>query len=131
MDGMTCRTQPKSFLPMMPNLAELLPEIVTLAERAATVILDHYHGDVDVRTKADASPVTAADEAAEAVILEGLAALTPDIPVVAEEKVAAGDVPDVANVPFWLVDPLDGTKEFISRFERVRFDIFSFRDLQC
>ena len=99
---------------MMPNPAELLPEVVALADRAAAVILDHYHGDVDVRTKADASPVTAADEAGEAVILEGLAALTPDIPVVAEEKVAAGDVPDVAGTPFWLVDPLDGTKEFIS-----------------
>ncbi len=103
------------FFPMMPNLAELLPEIVTLADRAGAVILDHYHGDAEVRIKADASPVTAADEAGEAVILEGLVALTPDIPVVAEEKVAAGGAPDVANTPFWLVDPLDGTKEFISK----------------
>ncbi|MEZ5930510.1 MAG: 3'(2'),5'-bisphosphate nucleotidase CysQ [Alphaproteobacteria bacterium] len=93
----------------------LLPEIVTLADRAGAVIMRHYRGEIEVRTKADASPVTAADEAGEAVILAGLERLTPDIPVVAEEKVAAGDVPELDDGPFWLVDPLDGTKEFISR----------------
>ena len=77
----------------------LLPEIVKLAERAAAVILDHYRGDAAVRIKADASPVTAADEAAEAVILAGLAALTPDIPVVAEETVAAGRIPAAGRRP--------------------------------
>jgi 3'(2'), 5'-bisphosphate nucleotidase len=93
----------------------LLPEIVSLADRAGAVILEHYHGDVAVRAKADASPVTAADEAAEAVILARLAELTPKIPVVAEETVAAGHVPELDDGPFWLVDPLDGTKEFLSR----------------
>jgi 3'(2'), 5'-bisphosphate nucleotidase len=100
---------------MMPDAARLLPAIVKLAERAAAVILEHYAGDAAVRRKADASPVTAADEAAEAVILAGLAQLTPDIPVVAEETVAAGHVPALDSGPFWLVDPLDGTKEFISK----------------
>jgi len=95
--------------------ARLLPEIVALAERAGQVILEHYREGVAVRAKADASPVTAADEAAEAVILAGLAELTPDIPVVAEETVAAGHVPALDAGPFWLVDPLDGTKEFISK----------------
>jgi 3'(2'), 5'-bisphosphate nucleotidase len=99
----------------MPDAERLLPEIVKLAGKAAAVILRHYQGDATVRRKADASPVTAADEAAEAVILAGLAELTPDIPVVAEETVAAGHVPSVDSGPFWLVDPLDGTKEFISR----------------
>jgi 3'(2'), 5'-bisphosphate nucleotidase len=99
----------------MPDLDRLLPEIVALADRAGAVILEHYHGDVAVRAKADASPVTAADEAAEAVILARLAELTPDIPAVAEETVAAGHVPAIAEGPFWLVDPLDGTKEFLSR----------------
>jgi 3'(2'), 5'-bisphosphate nucleotidase len=99
----------------MPDLDRLLPEIVALADRAGAVILEHYQGDVAVRAKADASPVTAADEAAEAVILRRLAELTPDIPVVAEETVASGHVPDVDDRPFWLVDPLDGTKEFLSR----------------
>jgi 3'(2'), 5'-bisphosphate nucleotidase len=99
----------------MPNLDRVLPAIVALADRAGAVILEHYQGDVAVRAKADASPVTAADEAAEAVILAGLAELTPQIPVVAEETVAAGHVPEIGDGPFWLVDPLDGTKEFLSR----------------
>jgi 3'(2'), 5'-bisphosphate nucleotidase len=99
----------------MADLDRLLPEIVALAERAGAVILEHYHGGVAVRAKADASPVTAADEAAEAVILARLAELTPEIPVVAEETVAAGHVPEIGDDPFWLVDPLDGTKEFLSR----------------
>jgi 3'(2'), 5'-bisphosphate nucleotidase len=100
----------------MPDLEGLLPEIVALADRAGAVILEHYRDDdVVVRAKADASPVTAADEAAEAVILARLAELTPGIPVVAEETVCAGRVPKIDDRPFWLVDPLDGTKEFLSR----------------
>jgi len=100
---------------MLPEAERLLPEIVKLAERAAAVILEHYRGDTTVQIKADSSPVTAADEAAEEVILAGLAELTPTIPVVAEEMVSAGCVPDLDGGPFWLVDPLDGTKEFISK----------------
>jgi 3'(2'), 5'-bisphosphate nucleotidase len=99
----------------MVELDRLLPEIVALADRAGAVILGHYLGEVTVRAKVDASPVTAADEAAEAVILARLAELTPDIPAVAEETVASGHVPDLKDRPFWLVDPLDGTKEFLSR----------------
>ena len=99
----------------MREFDRLLPEIVALADRAGMVILEHYQGDVAVRAKADASPVTAADEAAEAVILARLAELTPEIPVIAEERVASGHVPDVDAGAFWLVDPLDGTKEFINR----------------
>ena len=99
----------------MRDFDRLLPEIVALADRAGMVILDHYQGDVAVRAKADASPVTAADEAAEAVILARLAELTPELPVIAEERVASGHVPDVDAGAFWLVDPLDGTKEFVNR----------------
>jgi 3'(2'), 5'-bisphosphate nucleotidase len=97
------------------DLARLLPDIVALAERAGALILEHYREGVAVRAKADASPVTVADEAAEALILEGLAGLTPEVPVVAEETVAAGHVPELGDGRFWLVDPLDGTKEFLSR----------------
>ena len=93
----------------------LLPEIVALAERAGAVILEHYREGIEVRAKADASPVTIADEAAEAVILARLAELSPEIPVVAEETVAGGHVPELGDGRFWLVDPLDGTKEFVSR----------------
>jgi 3'(2'), 5'-bisphosphate nucleotidase len=97
------------------DTSRLLPEIVALAERAGALILEHYRGDVAVRAKADASPVTVADEAAEALIVEGLARLTPATLVVAEETVAGGHVPELDERPFWLVDPLDGTKEFLSR----------------
>lgn len=65
-----------------------------------------------VERKADESPVTEADRAAEAILLAALARLAPDVPVVAEEEVAAGRVPDVGRA-FFLVDPLDGTREFV------------------
>jgi 3'(2'), 5'-bisphosphate nucleotidase len=74
-----------------------------------------YAGDLGERTKADKSPVTDADHAAEEIIVRGLRALTPETPVVAEEEMAAGRVPKLNGGPFWLVDPLDGTKEFIKR----------------
>lgn len=86
-----------------------------LAERAGKEILVVYHGEFEVRSKADASPVTDADERAERVILDGLARLAPGTPVVAEESFAAGRIPQVGDGPFMLVDPLDGTKEFVSR----------------
>jgi len=96
------------------SVIELLESVVRIARRAGDVILDIYRGDCTVMGKSDGSPVTEADQLAEAVILAELRSLTPDIPVVAEEAVAAGDVPSVSD-RFWLVDPLDGTKEFISR----------------
>lgn len=97
--------------------AELLESITKVARDAGDLILEVYATDFAVRGKEDASPVTEADERAEALILKALAALAPGIPVVAEESVAAGRVPDIGSPSgrFWLVDPLDGTKEFISR----------------
>lgn len=95
--------------------ALLLPKVLEIAERAGVVIMQHYEAGTTVTTKADSSPVTAADEAGEAIILAALRELTPSIPIVAEEAVAAGQIPDVGDAPFWLVDPLDGTKEFISK----------------
>ncbi len=88
-----------------------------IAERAGQVIMAHYAEgvDIEVRAKDDASPVTAADEAAEVFILQALETLTPEIPVVAEEAMAAGTRPDISGGLFWLVDPLDGTKEFLAR----------------
>ena len=94
---------------------EILPEIRRLAEAAGRETLRIYEGEADVSLKQDGSPVTAADAAAEAVILPALRALTPDIPVVSEEEAAAGLAPETVGRRFWLVDPLDGTKEFIKR----------------
>ena len=94
---------------------QLVASLCDLAESAGREILSVYGTDVAIRTKADATPVTEADERAERAILAGLARIVPDIPVVAEESVAEGRVPDIAGRAFLLVDPLDGTKEFISR----------------
>lgn len=94
--------------------SSLLEQLVPLARAAGELILEVYATDFAVRGKADGSPLTEADEKAEAVILRGLAQLTPDIPVVAEEAAAAGHVGAAGEV-FWLVDPLDGTREFVDR----------------
>jgi 3'(2'), 5'-bisphosphate nucleotidase len=99
----------------LPSHAALRLACTDLAREAAREIMRIYAGDHGVRDKADSSPVTDADHAAEAVIVAGLRALTPDVPVVAEEEMAAGRVPEIGDGPFWLVDPLDGTKEFIKR----------------
>ncbi|MBD5801165.1 3'(2'),5'-bisphosphate nucleotidase CysQ [Azoarcus sp. Aa7] len=97
-----------------PPLCDLLERLLPIAREAGEVVMSVYATDFSVRGKDDTSPVTEADERAEAVILAGLAALTPDVPAVAEEAVAAGRVPTI-GARFWLVDPLDGTKEFIKR----------------
>jgi 3'(2'), 5'-bisphosphate nucleotidase len=102
-------------MPLPPlNFALLLDDLVPLIREAGAVVMEIYATDFDVTKKGDESPVTAADERAERVILAGLARIAPGVPVVAEEEVAAGRVPAVGE-RFWLVDPLDGTKEFISR----------------
>lgn len=93
-------------------MLDILEKIALDAGRA---ILDVYAAGPNVVLKNDSSPVTEADERAEAIILSGLSAAFPDIPVVAEEAAAAGRIPAVEGRSFFLVDPLDGTKEFINR----------------
>lgn len=99
----------------LSDLASLAEALGETARRAGAAIMDIYHSDFAVQTKDDKSPVTAADAAGEKIILADLARLTPDVPVVAEESAAEGKIPAIGNGPFWLVDPLDGTKEFIKR----------------
>ena len=99
----------------LPSRSTLLQACTDFADEAAVEIMRIYAGDLGTRTKADSSPVTDADQAAEAIILRGLRALTPGTPIVAEEEMAGGHVPVLDGGPFWLVDPLDGTKEFIKR----------------
>jgi 3'(2'), 5'-bisphosphate nucleotidase len=97
-----------------PDLAQLLPPVLHLARAAGAGILTHYTPEIAVRRKEDASPVTAADEDAEELILAGLRQLTPDIPIISEEAFARGEIPAIVPPIFWLVDPLDGTKEFLN-----------------
>ncbi|MFT8243136.1 3'(2'),5'-bisphosphate nucleotidase CysQ [Roseomonas sp. BN140053] len=93
------------------NDEELLELAARLARTAAAAIEAVRAAGFAVERKSDASPVTEADRVAEAIITEGLRAATPDIPVIAEEEVAAGVVTALAD-RYWLVDPLDGTREF-------------------
>jgi len=96
------------------DLQSLLQPVIHAVRRAGEAVMRVYAADFAVRGKADASPVTDADDAAEALIVPALQALAPQVPVVAEEALAAGRCPAVGD-RFWLVDPLDGTREFVQR----------------
>ena len=91
-----------------------LPQLVDIALHAGRTIMDVYDTEFVAGEKADGSAITEADDAAERVILAGLKALAPDIPVLAEEAAARGDIPELGE-RFFLVDPLDGTREFVNR----------------
>ncbi|WP_137387598.1 3'(2'),5'-bisphosphate nucleotidase CysQ [Rhodoligotrophos defluvii] len=96
-----------------PRDLPLFAQLVPLALEAGRAIMAIYQAGLEVSVKADQSPVTEADETAERIILAGLAETLPGLPVIAEEAMAAGHCPDTGD-RFILVDPLDGTKEFIS-----------------
>lgn len=98
----------------LPAVPELLWAVETIARQAGAVVMEVYASAFVVSGKADTSPVTEADLRAEALIVPALKALLPGTPVVAEEAVSRGEVPAAAP-RFWLVDPLDGTREFVAR----------------
>ncbi len=97
-----------------PSYQQLRDVLVPVSLEAGRLILEIYKEDFQVMEKRDESPVTVADQRAEELILEALKKSWPDIPVVAEEQAAAGIIPLCGDL-FFLVDPLDGTKEFISK----------------
>ncbi|MGO1540811.1 MAG: 3'(2'),5'-bisphosphate nucleotidase CysQ [Luteimonas sp.] len=100
----------------MPVSEAVREGVIDIARQAAAAILEVYAGAFEVQRKQDASPVTAADMAAHHVIVDGLRALTPDIAVLSEE--CADEVAAVQRLRWsklWLVDPLDGTREFVKR----------------
>ena len=94
---------------------EMMAFAVTTARAAGDIIMDIYNTDFDIRSKDDNSPVTEADEQGEALIRARLKNTYPDIPFIGEEAYAAGHKPSVDGGLFWLVDALDGTKEFIHK----------------
>lgn len=100
---------------MSADLERLTRAAGEIARRAATAILEVYRSDFAVECKDDSTPLTAADLAAHRVIIEGLAALTPDLPVLSEESAAIGWSERSRWRRYWLVDPLDGTREFVKR----------------
>ena len=97
---------------LIENEQALLEALVVAARAAGAEILKLVEAGFEVETKNDASPVTICDRAAEAIILEFLRQAAPGVPVIAEEEVAAGRIPSHGDT-YFLVDPLDGTKEFV------------------
>jgi 3'(2'), 5'-bisphosphate nucleotidase len=97
---------------LIADRKELLENIAIAAREAGEAIIELVRRGFEVERKEDLSPVTEADRAAELIILAALARAAPGVPVVAEEEVAAGRIPAIGDT-YFLVDPLDGTKEFI------------------
>lgn len=109
-------------------MSDMQQVFLEAALEAGKAIMSVYENGIEVSYKEDASPVTVADETAEEIILSHLGKAFPDVPVIAEESVAAGRVPDITGQPFFLVDPLDGTKEFINRREDFTVNIALIED---
>ena len=101
----------------------LLQGVIQLAHAAGDAILPFWRADVAVTAKADNSPVTAADVAAHHVLLDGLTALDPSIPVLSEEDANIAQCIRAGWTRWWLVDPLDGTKEFIGGSEEFTVNV--------
>jgi len=114
----------------LPAPDSLVAELRVMARQAGAAILEHYRAfdaadasdpaalanKVGLRQKPDASPVTAADDDAERIILDALHRFAPDVPVVSEEATArSGTLPSISGDRFFLVDPLDGTREFLTK----------------
>jgi 3'(2'), 5'-bisphosphate nucleotidase len=108
---------------MTTELARLIDPLCAAAEQAGATINRYYQEGFAVRTKSDDSPVTDADEAAEAIILPVLKALLPDVPILSEESGLQGRGADLTRARFWAVDPLDGTKEFIRKSDEFTVNI--------
>src|SRR5579871_779683 len=102
------------MLKMLATPSARLCALARIAHGAGAVVMRHYAEGTATRRKPDQSPVTDADEETESFIVAALLKQEPNVPVVAEEAVAAGRLPTI-GAHFFLVDPLDGTKEFISR----------------
>lgn len=108
---------PHTFSLPRLDFSQLLPAVITITQQVGEVLTIYYNqhlqSAIDIETKKDASPVTAADIAAHDFIEAALLTLTPDIPVLSEESADVSSRKDWQR--FWLVDPLDGTREFIKK----------------
>lgn len=104
------------------NHKDLALALIQTVLDAGRVEMEVYCGDIIVETKEDLSPVTIADKAAEEIILRDLAKIEPGIPILAEEAASEGIIPEIGD-QFFLVDPLDGTKEFIKKSDEFTVNI--------
>jgi len=103
--------------------AKLTDQLIALTRRAGAAILEIYRTDFDVETKSDESPLTQADLAAHRIIAAGLGELTPDIPLLSEESSPPEFAVRQSWSRYWLVDPLDGTREFVNRNDEFTVNI--------
>jgi 3'(2'), 5'-bisphosphate nucleotidase len=108
------------------DVSRLLDDTTDLVSRAAAAVLTAIAGGLDTRAKSDESPVTRADMAAQGVLMDGLAQLRPDVPLVSEE--AVDEAPTELGNLFWLVDPVDGTKELIAGRDEYTINVALLRD---
>ena len=108
---------------MNVDLKSLIDPIVALAEDAGRAILEVYSTDFEVHSKDDESPLTQADLASHRWIEAGLLSLTPDIPIISEESGLPGFEERSQWTRYWLIDPLDGTKEFVNRNDEFTVNI--------
>jgi len=97
----------------MKEAQDLLSDVKLLSIQAGEAILAFYQKDFEIKHKSDSTPVTAADMAAHHIIVDGLKKLTPDVPVLSEESAVVDFSIRSLWTHYWLVDPLDGTKEFV------------------
>ncbi|WP_339799021.1 3'(2'),5'-bisphosphate nucleotidase CysQ [uncultured Marinobacter sp.] len=97
------------------NYQTLINDVLAIADTAGKQVMEIYQTDFEVHTKEDSSPITAADMASHHVIVDGLTALTTDIPILSEESANAPWAQRRNWSRFWLVDPIDGTKDFTNR----------------
>ncbi|HCX14025.1 MAG TPA: 3'(2'),5'-bisphosphate nucleotidase [Rhodospirillaceae bacterium] len=100
-------------MPDFSTLCTWADKLLSTAESAGKEILGIRSQGFAVDVKDDASPVTEADRVAESIIIDEIEKISPAFPIVAEERVSSGDIPEINDFPFWLIDALDGTKEFI------------------
>ena len=105
----------KLMISTTPNLADLAAALMPTVADAGAAIMAVYDGAFSVQKKDDNSPLTQADLESQRVILEGLSRLTPDIPVLSEESAQAPWSERQRWTRLWVVDPLDGTREFVKR----------------
>ena len=115
---------------MMAQCRDMLESVIALSEDAGRRILEIYNTDFQVAKKDDTSPLTEADMAAHRAIIAGLAILTPEIPVLSEEAASIPHAQRSAWRTYWLVDPLDGTREFIKRNGEFTVNIALIKDHQ-
>jgi 3'(2'), 5'-bisphosphate nucleotidase len=115
----------------MSTAPELARRVGEIARAAGDAILAVYHSDFAVQTKADASPLTAADLAAQQVIMTGLGKLDPILPVLSEEAKALPWSERQHWSRYWLVDPLDGTREFVKRNGEFSVNIALIENHRC